>query len=159
MGREQTCCFTGHRQIPDCHLQRLRQLVYVTAERLVAHRICNFCAGGALGFDTLAAQEVIYLREQYPQIRLSLILPCKDQCRGWKPEEIAHYQKILSEADEVIWLSEHYYRGCMQVRNQNLVDRSRYCVSYCSQQTGGTAYTVNYAKRQGCTIISLADLL
>ena len=34
-----------------------------------------FGAGGALGFDTLAAQTVLDLKKDYPQIKLILVLP------------------------------------------------------------------------------------
>ena len=39
-------------------------------------------AGGALGFDTLAAQTVLDMKKEYPQLRLILVLPCEDQTRG-----------------------------------------------------------------------------
>ena len=39
-------------------------------------------AGGALGFDALAAQTVIRLRESCPGMKLILVLPCLTQTRG-----------------------------------------------------------------------------
>ncbi len=40
--------------------------------------------------------------------------------------------------------------------NRYLVDNSGVCVCYLTRDAGGTAYTVNYAKRQGLEIINLA---
>ena len=52
-----------------------------------------FCgAGGALGFDTLAAQTVLEMKKEYPQLRLILVLPCENQTRGWHSEDIAVYE-------------------------------------------------------------------
>lgn len=72
-----------------------------------------FGAGGALGFDTLAAQTVLKLRERYPDIKLILVLPCKTQARGWKQADIDEYERIKAAADKVVYTSEDYYRGCM----------------------------------------------
>ena len=46
----------------------------------------------------------------------------------------------------------------MQKRNRHLVDNSSLCISYLTSDSGGTAYTVNYAKAKGLKIINLAEL-
>lgn len=53
-----------------------------------------FGAGGALGFDTLAAQTVLELKKKYPDIRLILVLPCLSQTRNWKAANISEYERI-----------------------------------------------------------------
>lgn len=115
-----------------------------------------FGAGGALGFDTLAAQAVLRLRERYPQIRLILVLPCLNQTRGWPQADTDAYEEIKRCADKVTYTSEHYFRGCMQKRNRHLADNSSACICYLTKPTGGTAYTVNYASEHGLTIINIA---
>ena len=117
-----------------------------------------FGCGGALGFDTLAAQTVLRLREIYPEIRLILVLPCRDQTRGWKQADVAEYERIMKAADKVTYTSEQYYSGCMHKRNRHLVDNSSLCICYLTEQSGGTAYTVNYARSQGLSIINVAEL-
>ena len=47
--------------------------------------------------------------------------------------------------------------GCMHVRNRHLVDFSSYCICYQTKETGGTAYTVNYAKENGLIIYNVAQ--
>ena len=116
-----------------------------------------FGCGGALGFDTLAAQTVLRLRESHPQIRLILVLPCKNQTKGWKEADIAEYERIIKAADKVTYTSEQYYSGCMQKRNRHLVDYSSLCICYQTELSGGTAYTVNYARSQGIKIINVAE--
>ncbi len=116
-----------------------------------------FGCGGALGFDTLAAQTVLRLREIYPEIRLILVLPCRDQTRGWKQADVAEYDRIMKAADKVTYTSEQYYSGCMHKRNRHLVDNSSLCICYLTEQSGGTAYTVNYARSQGLKIINIAE--
>ena len=114
-----------------------------------------FGAGGALGFDTLAAQTVLELRKQYAQIRLILVLPCLSQTIYWREQDISEYERIKRCADKVVYTSQEYTRDCMYKRNRHLVDNSGLCICYFNEETGGTAYTVNYAKAQGLRIISL----
>ena len=44
----------------------------------------------------------------------------------------------------------------MQKRNRHLVDNSSACICYLTKSAGGTAYTVNYARRMGLRIINIA---
>jgi hypothetical protein len=45
----------------------------------------------------------------------------------------------------------------MQKRNRHLVDNSSVCICYLTKPTGGTAYTVNYARRSGLQVINMAE--
>ena len=76
---EQTACFTGHRDIPFFCIPSLKRKLKKTVEDLINQGYCYFGAGGALGFDTLAAQTVLDLRKTHSQIKLILVLPCKSQ--------------------------------------------------------------------------------
>jgi uncharacterized phage-like protein YoqJ len=151
--RDQTCCFTGHRSIPTERFAKLKQELETVVGQLIKKGICNFAAGGALGFDTLAAKVVLQLREAYPQIHLILVLPCRDQTRGWNTEAIQCYEWIKSQADCIIYAGDRYVRGCMHRRNRYLIDTSSVCVAYCTRSTGGSAYTVDYARRKGIPVI------
>ena len=117
-----------------------------------------FGAGGALGFDTLAAQVVRCLRERYPQNRLILMLPCLNQTRSWQQADVDIYEKLKRRADKVTYTSESYFRGCMQKRNRHLVDNSSVCICYLTKPAGGMANTVDYAHRMGLRIINVAGI-
>lgn len=114
-------------------------------------------AGGALGFDTLAAQTVIRLRENCPNMKLILVLPCLTQTRGWRPENVMEYERIKTQADKVVYTTQEYTWGCMHRRNRHLVDNSSVCVCYLTKDNGGTAYTVRYAEDQGLEIVNIAQ--
>ena len=153
--REQTCCFTGHREIPEYHDKQLRLELKTTAVKLIERGIRFFGAGGALGFDTLAAQTVLALKPAYPHIRLILVLPCPDQDLYWSPSQRRDYREVCKCADKVVYVSTAYDRTCMYRRNRHLVDCSSVCVAYCTREWGGTAYTVRYAERKGLELIFL----
>ena len=155
--KKQTCCFTGHRVIPAGEVLELRRKLEDAVEDMIGRGVRYFGTGGARGFDTLAAFAVLRLKQRYPHIRLILVLPCPDQTRGWKRSEIEDYQEILAKADKVVMVSPGYTADCMHRRNRRLVDHSAWCVCYLSKPSGGTAYTVEYAKSQGLHIFNLAE--
>ena len=156
--QERCCCFTGHRLLSRGERLALAPLLREEILRLLAEGVDTFLAGGALGFDTLAAQTVLGLRGEIPEVHLVLVLPCLDQDRLWKPGEIALYREMMRRADEVIYTDDLYSREAMLARNRYLVDRSDTCLCYLRDtRRGGTAYTVGYARRVGKTVINLAE--
>lgn len=154
--REKTCCFTGHRNIPLLKRKTVAQRLKDELMALINNGYQYFGAGGALGFDTLAAQTVLELKKQYSHIKLILVLPCETQTRSWKEKDIEIYEEIKGQADKVVYTSKEYTRGCMHKRNRHLVDNSSFCICYLSESTGGTAYTVDYAKKKGLSVVNVA---
>ena len=148
-----TCCFTGHRRIPEEDINKIKNNLTVEIENLINRGIIYFGCGGALGFDTLAAETILKLKEKYNYIRLILVLPCRDQNASWKEKDNLRYENIKTLADKIIYTSENYYDGCMQKRNRHLVDHSCVCVAYVRKTYGGSAYTLKYASKNGVEVI------
>ena len=153
------CCFTGHRRIPDSEIIMLKQRLDETIDRLIDSGVRTFRAGGALGFDTLAALLVLVRKEKRTEnIRLELCLPCRDQTKNWAPKDVEIYNFILSRADSVTFLHDKYTSDCMLERNRFMVDGSDLCVAYCTSpksSRGGTAYTVRYAVSKNVPVINI----
>jgi len=157
--RNHTVCFTGHRKIPPEQARTLARQLKSTLIQLINDGYLYFGAGGALGYDTLAAQTVLELKSQYPDVKLILVLPCLSQTRGWSARDIEIYEDIKNRADKVVYTSQEYTKGCMHKRNRHLVDNSSVCVCYLTESTGGTAYTVDYARKNNLTVINLGETL
>ena len=155
--KNQTCCFTGHRDLPLQKLPYIQKRLEQELLRLIHQGVRYFGAGGALGFDTLAALTVLRLRETHPHIRLILVLPCREQASGWPEKDIRTYEQIKRRADKVVFTSEHYFRGCMQLRNRHLAEHSGVCVCYLDKPSGGTRYTVDTCRRLGIPVINLVQ--
>ncbi len=153
--RIQTCCFTGHRELP-WDRQKLAERLEKAIIEQIEKGVRFFGAGGARGFDALSAQTVLNLKKKYPDIKLILVLPCLTQTRGWTTKDVEEYERIMDKADKVVYTSQEYTKGCMFKRNRHLVDGSSVCICYLVKNSGGTAYTVNYAKQQGIEIINIA---
>lgn len=154
--REKTCCFTGHRQIPSEYLPAITKKLRDTLIFYIEQGYQYFGAGGALGFDTLAAQTVLNLKQRYPSIKLILVLPCKDQAARWSANDIEEYERIKTCTDKIVYTADRYFNGCMQKRNWHLVDHSSLCICYLTKQNGGTKYTVDYAITNGVSVVNIA---
>lgn len=153
------CCFTGHRVLTPEQTGLAAQRIRRTVKALTSIGVTNFITGGALGFDTIAAQTVLELkRSGFSHIKLAVAVPCRDQCDRWRPSDVRLYKSILGSADETVCLSEKYTTGCMNVRNRFLVDHSAYCIAFVTRDTGGSAYTVKYARSLNKNVINLAEV-
>ena len=148
-----SCCFTGHRIIPAHERKPLLEALRSTLRIFAAGGITEYICGGALGFDTLAAEEVLRLKTDFPHIRLTLVLPCRDQAARWTVKQKETYAAILDSADKIECLFESYVEGCMHMRNRFMVDHADVCVAYFSGKPGGTAYTVQYAREKGVKVV------
>lgn len=157
--KELTVCFTGHRQIPYADAVKLPALLEGVLIGLIGRGATVFRAGGAIGFDTVAALKVLELREKYPHIRLELVLPCRNQTEHWEGAAVRTYRYILERADDARFLFDTYFDGCMLERDRRLVEGSDVCVAYCTRSRGGTAYTFAHALREGLEVINLNDLM
>ncbi|MDP4121385.1 MAG: SLOG family protein [Bacillota bacterium] len=153
--RKISCCFTGHRDIPHDMRIALAEKLEAEIERLQSEGVKCFLAGGALGFDTVAAESVLRVRKRHPQIQLGLVLPCVTQTRYWRKSDVENYNHIKQQADSVVYTAQEYHDGCMHVRNRYLVDHSGTCICYFTGGRGGTAYTVEYARKSGLKVVNL----
>ncbi len=153
-----TCaCFTGHRAMEEDEIKSASELVSKKITELHEKGIVNYYAGGAIGFDLAAAVTVLNMKRIYPDITLNLALPCPEYMKKWTRSEVELFERVRVRADSEVFVSEGYHRGCMQMRNKYMVDRSTVCIAYMKKREGGTYNTVAYAQKRGLEIISLTD--
>ncbi len=139
------CSFTGHRSIEARHTKGIRSLVMRAVDYAYGEGCRDFYNGGAIGFDLLAASVVLEYRKAHPDVRLHILVPCRGQDARWSQADKREYARILDSADSVTVMAEHYYDGCMHVRNRRLVDNCDMLIAYLGRNTGGTAATVRMA--------------
>ena len=155
MNKENTCCFTGHRQLPKDKMQQILNKSEAEIIAQIKKVKTSFITGGAVGFDMLCAEIIIQLKKQYP-INLIIAVPCQNQEKSFSPTDKIRYTKVLSMADEVVYVSQKYFSGCMYKRNRYMVDNSSCLISYCSKMSGGSYYTKSYAYDNGIEIIEIS---
>ncbi len=160
---ENTCFFTGHRFLSEEQKRLIYPALVQCILQMADDGIRYFCNGGAIGFDLFSAQTVALLQRSRPaDIHLVMTLPCRNQTDKWLnhgaagAENIRLYHAVKSQAAAVVYIGDFYEPGCMQRRNQYMVDHSCRCITYWNGATnGGTAQTVRMAKRAGLPIWNL----
>ena len=144
---ERSCCFTGHRQIgmPE---RELADKVLKLIERAVKEGYTHFICGGALGFDTIAAEQVLFLKSARSDITLEIVAPCNDQDKKWSDKQKRRYKAILEEADVRTIRDRPYNRYCMKWRNELMVWKSSLVIAYYIEgNVGGTKNTLDFATK------------
>lgn len=155
--RELCCAFSGHRDLSEVALRALQPRMEQVVTASIAKGYRHFLAGGAMGFDMLAAITVLNLQFSFPYITLSMILPCPAHDGKWDFAKRGQLQTICKRANEILYTAEHYHRGCMMTRNRYLIDHSAALICYCTRESGGTAATLQMAQKAMLTIQNLAD--
>ena len=148
--KEKTCAFTGHRELEaDFDVKKLEENI----ELLIKKGVEIFYNGGALGFDLIAAEIVLKLKNKY-DIKLIMCVPFYGQEKYFSSAQKEVYNKILKASDEVIILSDTYYKGCFLRRNDYMIENADYLIAYLKKAVGGTAYTVNkFRAKKGDNIL------
>ena len=150
--RERSVCFTGHRTIA-MPIKQLEEEIRIQIAGAWAMGYTHFICGGALGFDIIAAEQVLYVRKKhYPEITLEIAVPCTDQDAKWTAKQKQRYRKILENTASVrttIVSRKEYSAECMRWRNEYMVDNCSLVIAYFTGQQGGTKQTIDYAKKQG----------
>ena len=147
------CAFTGHRDLGE-------NFDYSALEtqilKLVESGADTFLCGFAIGFDLTCAECVISLKEKY-NLKLVACIPCENQQKYFSRENKLRYERALELCDEKITLAPCYFNGCMQARDRFMVDGADIILAYLKKNSGGTYYTVNYAKKKEKEIIFLGE--
>ena len=149
------CSFTGHRKIEKEHEKLLPGLLK-SALRYAYDEGCRyFISGGALGFDTEVAKELIAMRMMYTDIRIVLALPCKNQSDNWQDRDKSVYEYSLSVADEIVYTADEYTDGCMKKRNKYLAESCDMMISYVGRGGSGSSQTARIAESLGKPVYNL----
>lgn len=151
-----SAAFTGHRYYDFSNKEAIRERLTTAILASYENGIRNFISGFATGFDLMAAQVVHSMRPLYPEMLLTAAIPFPGQADRYKPCDQSIYAQLMADADEVIVLSDHYYRRCFLNRDEFMVDNSSLIIAYYDgREKGGTYFTVRKAKSSGIPIVNV----
>jgi uncharacterized phage-like protein YoqJ len=160
--KHQACFFTGHREIighgdkdAESFQRALREWLEHQVEAMIYQGFSTFYCGGARGFDLLAAAAVLQAKQLYhPELHLVLLLPCREQTRGWNARDLALHLAVLQRA-EAYYMQEDYDRSCMHRRNRLMAELSIAGIAYYdpAKERSGTGMTVRYAQSLGMPML------
>ena len=151
-----TAAFTGHRWYDSSRKHSVRKRIEECVREAYRNGITNFISGMAIGFDLLAAEVVLSLRHECPAITLTAVLPFREQASRFNELNKCRYYKCLSQADDIVILSNDYTAKCYLERDRFMVEHSSLLIAcYDGRNRGGTFWTDNYAARTGKNVINI----
>lgn len=147
-------CFTGYRpsKCPwgyneqDERCVDMKKRAKIKIEEAIKQGYHTFLCGMALGFDMICAEIVLELKKIYPHIKLVGALPCRNQYCKWNSKQQDRYIRIIKQLDDVRCIYDIYIDGCMQERNEYMVNNSSLVISLFDGKPGGTKQTLEHAK-------------
>lgn len=129
-----------------------------TIEMLILQEYTHFISGGAMGMDIWAAEAVLELKATYPGVKLEMVSPFDDQAAKWSAEYRARHDRLFAQADIVTATGHAYTKGCMFTRNRYLVNNADLLLAAYDGQPGGTAMTIDYARKIGVQVLVISPL-
>ena len=95
--KAESIAFTGHRNIPVSQMDRVRERLRTAIFHAYKHGKRNFYCGMALGFDMLAAETILSLKVELPNIRLIAVVPFQGQSSRWSAIEQRRYRQFIAK--------------------------------------------------------------
>lgn len=105
--KKRTACFTGHRKIPVQEIKNIEKQLDEIIEKLYQKGVIFYGVGGSYGFDMLAERAVIRAKQRHIEIKLILVLPCKNQEKYWTEDN----KKLFAEIKILLLL--RYVHPCL----------------------------------------------
>ena len=138
------CTFFGHRDCPETIRPKLRE---VLIGLIVNHGVDMFYVGNQGRFDAIVRDVLRELKKEYPQINYAVVLAYMP---GKKTEYDDYSDTMLPEGIESV-----HPRYAISWRNNWMLQRSDYVVTYVTHPWGGAAQYVNKAINQRKKVIRL----
>ena len=113
------------------------------------NHVTDVYCGMADGCDIAYGIAAIALKDAGYSVKLRCVLPCKNynSKHPW-------FKTLKENADEWIELSDKFYKGCDNVRDQYMVDHSdKLFAIWDGIKTGGVWSTIRKAQKKGIDII------
>ena len=144
-------CFTGHRTINPNKLQAVKEKLYYTIMKLYNEGHRTFLCGMAIGFDLLAAETLIELKETYKDIIIVACIPFVGQENRFSPTDQERYNKVINEVNSKVIIAQAFSKQSYLLRNIYMLAHSSIVVAYFDTniKKGGTFFTYNKAIKMG----------
>lgn len=148
---------TGHRPkfLPCLYNENhpwLLELKGKTKNTLELLKVENVITGCALGWDTWLAEVAMELG-----IKVHCYVPFRGQGGNWPASSKARLDKIIENCHVLLYLSKDYTKDCFLKRDRAMVEDADLMLALWNPEitSGGTYYTVQYAKKQGKKVFNL----
>lgn len=137
-------------QANDLKIAIIKNSLTMMLRQLIEEGLEWILIGGNLGVELWAAQSVLELKEEYPELKLGLVLPYADFGNQWKEQNKILLNQIKSTADYCNMTSKRPYENPTQLRNHTkfmLEHTGGLLVVYDEEFLGKTKYLLEEAKK------------
>lgn len=140
-----TAVFIGHSDTYGLSEEKLRKSIiyYINCG------VTQFFNGGQGGFDRLCAKTVFELKNYYPYIKNSLIIPYPN----FKIFEKKYFDEIIFPDN----LEKHYYKYAIPERNKYMVDKSEVAICFINHGWGNAVKTFEFALKKNLETVNLGN--
>ena len=152
---EKTCAFAGNRpEDLDYDEVKVKAWLEEKIREAINEGYSDFITGMQRGVDLWAAEIVIKLKKEGNDIRLFAACAFRGMENAWVNAPRISYYYVLSEADEVVIVSQKPGRKAFLQRNCYMVDHASRLIAVYSGMGKGTYNIINYAKERGLEIVA-----
>jgi len=156
------CAFTGHRAEKLPWKDESSKIAEDFKMRLcieICYKInagCNtFLTGMCNGIDIIAGEMVLELKQTFPFIELTAVIPYEEFASAWSEEWRERYFALAEKADKEIMLNTKFVPNCLRQRNKYLVDNAKHllAVQNSGDTASGTSQTIDFAVKLNRDIV------
>ena len=149
-----TVSFFGHRYIENPF--QIEARLDIIIEKLIReHEYVEFLVGRNGDFDQYVSSAVCRAKKKYRDDNNFLVLVLPYPTAEYQNND-EYFEEYYDEIEICQASAKAHFKGAMQIRNREMVDRADLIVCCIDHQSGGAYQTIQYAQKQNKKIINLA---
>ena len=148
--------FFGHRYVDN--IIKVEDLLKDQIQKLIdENEYVDFLVGRNGDFDQCVSSSVLSVRKNHRDDNSALVLVLPYPTAEYLNNE-NYFHDYYTDVEISYAASVAHPKSAIQIRNREMVDRADLVICYIEHKNGGAWQTVEYAAKQGKTIINLAEL-
>lgn len=150
--RTQKFRFGSDEKHPDC-IQIKKDLQETVVSLYQNTGTYQFLCGASFGFEIWAAEILVELKEEYPEMELYCIEPYADHTDNWSSRRKERYAYMVKNANGIYQLGvDKHYVACYKEQKLFLIEHADTIISVSGRHIkpgGGSAQIINLAREKG----------
>lgn len=141
--QKKTCCVTGHRDLPQKEINRIKAALRKEIEKAVNDGFTRFMSGFAEGVDQYFAEIVLEMGKSNQALELVAVIPYQKRLDNLQKKKRTY--EMLETCADIVVIQEEYQPSVYSLRNRYMVEHSdRVIAVYDGREKGGTAGTIRF---------------
>ena len=150
-----TVAFFGHRYVDN--IIKVEALLEKQIQKLIdENEYVDFLVGRNGEFDQCVSSSVLRVRKNHRDDNSALVLVLPYPTAEYLNNE-NYFNDYYTDIEISHVASVAHPKSAIQIRNRELVDRADLIICYIEHKRGGAWHTVDYAIKQGKTVINLIE--